>query len=337
MRRVFFSILSLFLAFTASAQYHQRIELTDNQTEPVEIPTDVCKIFVSRSPTSNDNVLNLTVDVENTDDRYYILLFGHGFDEKALKKAKPYSIRFDKTSYGVTSKNIIPIKDSRGEELVLIEPAGIRHTFYIERSEGKLEIALYLAEYKPKKFLSSEKLLIKKRVLFDIDIDVKLSEQADEELERLNEEYEELMEELKEKTFCPNSNHRPSLTEQITPYKNKIQEMLSAINDLKKKNKWRDRDEAYAPYKELKEKLEQIEYRKKDCGNDGPVPIPPHRCSYCNLSPSGAENQIERIYMQYDQGKITKSEAIRKAKAMRSCPKLAKTNNFDSYYNRIVK
>ena len=352
MKKHIMLLLLAFVATMASAQDdHKSVELSTNQSEPIEVEFDCCKLFLSTSSFDSKDYVSLSVEVNNTDD-YKILLFGHAFTEKDLKKQRP-SIRFDRTSYGATDKKLELCKSDEGDDILMIEPSSKRTLTFenVNTSGMKLKLPLYIAKYKPKKFLCKEKYLILRRSIITVDVRFQSQPENDDLYSQLEEKYNELMEDLDGKRFCPNRSHKPSLANQEQPFKDRITEMLEEISDLKTEKKWRDRTEAYKPYKELKEKLEGIRFIERDCGihgGGGGVPIPTHSCNYCNKSLSSVLNALQSAYRKLDTGASPSSvmpevEALHAAWTNGKCPlnKRKKgdsslSGQIDKYYSRIV-
>lgn len=346
-------LLSLICLFATAQDEYKRIELTEGQKDPVTIEFDYCKLYIYAGSARNGSSVNITMDVENNDN-HDIFLFGQSYDERTLKKQKP-SIRFHKNSGGI--KNIIPCEGCRGDEILRIEAGRKRSLNFENTNQAKLELPMYIAQHKLKKFLSSEKYIILQRNIITLNVEIIPENRTDETYEKLNSDYEELLEELSEKTFCPRSSHRPSLEKQEEEYKTKIEEMLDEIKDIKKKNRWRESSDEYQSYKELKEKLEEIDFKEYEkwcgeCHNSGGTGRiggrGVHQCSYCNKSLSDILSSLQRIYTRLDTG-TPKSSVMGEVNALhaawtRGCPNLSKkkredsgkSSQIDNYYNRIV-
>lgn len=342
--------LFLFCLFVSAQDEYKRIELKEGQKDPLELEFDYFKLYIYANSGRNGSEIGIIMDVENNDIKHDIFLFGHSYEEKFLKKQKP-SIRFHKNCGGI--KNIIPCEGCRGDEILRIEPGRKRNLSFENANHTKLELPLYIANHKLKKFLSSEKYIILQRSIITLDVEVIPENRIDETFEKLNTGYEDLLEELSEKTFCPRSTHQPSWEKQIEPYEKKKKQILDEITDIKRKNKWRDSSDEYQSYKELNEKVEKIDFDeyKKWCGKcGGPEPKPqPHHCSYCGWSLNSLLKSIERIYIKLDTG-TPKSSVMGEVNAMynawtRGCPYLSKkkrgdtsgkSRQIDNYYNRIA-
>jgi hypothetical protein len=286
--------------------------------------------------------------MENNDDKYDLFLFGHSYNEKDLKKQK---IRFHKKSRDI--KDIIPCEGCRGDEILKVESRKKRKLIFDHDNCSKIELPIYVAKHQPKKFLSSEKYVILERQTITLDVDFKSDDEVtDEDLLRLNSAYEDLLSELHREGICPRSTHNPSKERQLAPYKTKVQEILDNIKKIKQQHNWREKSEEYQKYKELKNKLDDIDFGKyeRDCGKCGARSglKPAHHCSYCNKSLSDVLNTLQRIYQKIDTG-TPKSSVEGEANALHKawtggCPNLSKKKrndtskksaNIDDYYRRI--
>lgn len=359
MKKQLLTLLLVLIAGMVSAQDdHKSVTLKPGAEYPETVLTEYCKLYLTANSSYTDKEVNLSVEVENTND-YYILLFGHAYTEKDLKKQRP-SIRFDRTSYGATSRNLLTCKGNRDEGIMQIEPSlkCVLNIDGVHAKGAKLELPLYVAKHKPKKFLRKEKYIIMKRAIVTLDIRIESEPEHDETLEQLNDRYDKLMADLKGKTFCPRSAHRPDLERQKEPYTKQIEEMLEEIADVKSTNKWKERTEAYKPYKELKEKLTDLRGLKEyeqwcgSCGSGRPTRVgksQSHSCNYCNKSLNEVRRFLERSYQRLQTG-TSKSSVMGTVDALHaawsgSCPNLkkrkqddtsGKSGQIDNYYNKIA-
>jgi hypothetical protein len=345
-RHLLLFLIAFIPLFLSAQDESKSIELNADDTEEVEAEFNICKLLVRLARTSDDEKYSLSVDVENTND-YYVMLFGHAYTEKDLKKLRP-SIRFDRTSYGGTSKNLMLCEGCRNDEIVQIEPSYKRTLVFEEVVDnGSVEVPIYIAKYKAKKFLSKEKFLIMKRAIVTLNLKINSRPAIDTDFPRISDSYDKLINDLSEKTFCPNSKHTPKLAKQKEPYEKRIQNLLNEIQTIKDRNDWRDKDEKYQPYKELKEKLEDIDLKEyeRTCSKhkkpNGGGDI--HQCEYCNMSASSALSTLRRAYQRLDQG-ASKSSVENEANRLMSCPNLKRKigaasagtlGGINDYYNRI--
>lgn len=344
-RHLLFFLIAFIPLFLSAQDESKSIELNADDTEEVETEFNSCKLHVRLARTSDEERYNISVDVENIND-YYIMLFGHAYTEKDLKKLRP-SIRFDRTSYGGTSKNLMLCEGCRNDEIVQIEPSYKRTLVFEDVVDNRtIEVPIYIAKYKAKKFLSREKFLIMKRAIVTLNLKITSRPAIDTDYPRISDSYDKLMKDLSRVSFCPSSKHTPKLDKQKAPYMERIENLLNEIQTIKERNDWRDRDEKYQPYKELKEKLEAIELsdHERTCSKHlKPDTNHYHRCDYCNMTADNALKTIRRCFQRLDQG-ANKSSVENEANRLMSCPELKKTiraagagisEGIADFYNRI--
>lgn len=349
------TLVLLFLCTTiiAVADEKKKVEITANQSQPVEVELNSnSKFYVSATKLVNTTEVTISVEVENMDDVHPLFIFGHAFTEKDLKSQKP-SIRFDKKSYGSTSRDLRICKSVDCDPVVQItsQQKGVFTFSGYVGGITPIELPMYMAKYPQKKNLSKGKYLIMQREIIYLDVEVK-DEEKDEtdDFDQLNDAYENLISELEEQTFCKNSKHAPSLLEQEQPYKDKIDDLKDAIADIKSANNWREREPKYKQYKELLEKLNAIDFKQyeKDCGGHIQI-VHSHSCSYDSWTPNQVLSSLVRIYQNLDNGKVKKSSAVESAKALqrawtnKDCPLSRKMSNAgntksqaEGYYDSII-
>ena len=91
-----FIILLLFTGLFIYADEQREVKLNDdNPQKTIEFVN--CIIFVSKGETDDDENTKVAIEIENKDESNVVILFGHAFYEKDLKKQSP-SIRFDKNT-----------------------------------------------------------------------------------------------------------------------------------------------------------------------------------------------------------------------------------------------
>lgn len=352
-KRNILSLLLTFVTMTISAQSTVgRVEISEDQSDPEEVSYDCCTLYVTSAKSRNPGEVSLIVEIENADQSdKSLLLFGESFTEKDLKKNTP-SIRFHKT-YGAMDKNVQIIDGIRGGNRWVEVKPGRKETLSFDNfSDSKLELPLYIAKYKPKGFLRKEKYMILEGAPLTLYVKV-IPDESDEpdDLEKLNKAYDDLMNDLEGKSFCPNKRHSPGFKEQIKPYKEKKENALEKIAEIRESNGWRENSKEYKPYKELKGKFENIDFNdyKRDCGRHGGSTPPLHQCAYCDWSIGSVQKSLENTYIKLTQGKVTKAKALSTANELKrawsgGCPNLKKkksakstmSNNIDRYYNSIA-
>ena len=356
MKRKFLFLICLCACVVASADERKSIDITPNQSAPVELNMGACKLYISASKDSGREEVRLSVEVENPSETHLLYLFNRSFAEKDLKKQKP-SIRFDKKLYN-GSHEIKTCKSEDGEDLILIPQSDKRILLFKgrENSVVSIELPLYITKYKKKGFLSSDKYLILQREI--VILEVKVKNDDEEVYKRINDAYEDLMEDLGRQTFCPNKKHDTSLSAQKKPFEDKIDELKDEISEIKSKNNWRERDADYKKYKDLLGKLNDINLKKyeRDCGqhvssNRGSrtrdkisTPAPVIQSPKSSMSADQVLSSMVQIYRQLDNGDIDKSAAARKAKSLKgtwdsgvsSSADASTKRKVERYYDSIV-
>lgn len=300
-KTLIFMALFLFAAITTYADEQQRVKL-DNEHTKEQIRFGNCNIFVTKVDSDDEGNSKVTVEIENLDETHVIILFGHAFPEKELKKQSP-SITFDKKFSGTKGhRNIDTYSEARN--VIFIEPSDTSMLPEIQVKSGEIQLCrlpLYIAKYKEKNFLGvsngRNKILLMEKLILELEIEVEVK--PDEDYLRLERECNDLIEDISKQTFCNNSKHRPSISRQEAPYKEKISKIKSEIDEIVTRNEWFTSDRGNQRYNVLKQKLDEIDFAKYegDCGiarNHGrPHPSPRHSCRYCNFS-------LQQIYHKLD-------------------------------------
>ena len=300
-KTLIFMALFLFAAITTYADEQQRVKL-DNEHTKEQIRLGYCNIFVTKVDSDDEGNSKVTVEIENLDETNVIILFGHAYPEKELKKLSP-SITFDKNFPGTKGhRNIDTYSEARN--VIFIEPSEKSMLPEIQVKSGEIQLCrlpLYIAKYKEKSFLGvsngRNKILLMEKQILELEIEVEVK--TDEDYLRLEQECNDLIGDISKQTFCNNSKHRPSISRQEAPYKEKISKIIVEIDDIINRHNWYTSDKAYQRYNALKQKLDEIDFSKyeRDCGiarNHGrPHPSPRHSCRYCNFS-------LQQIYHKLD-------------------------------------
>lgn len=334
----------------------KNVTIKANEHFPREIVIDEsCRLQVSAARYQDG--VRISVTIENDNEEYPFFIFKRAFTEKDLKRQ---GIRFDKKSYSLNNRSLITCNSMDGDDAVQIDPAQ-SGTFMFHGDESNITdvtIPIYIAKYKNKK---KTKFLILQRnkIRLNVKIEAEPVSEDNDVFDRLQEAYKELIRDLQEQKFCPHSNHDSSLEEQEQPYREKMNKIKNEIGQIKTAHNWSDQDTAYIRYKELLCSLDKIDWSKYevDCGKHRrrrPTVSPQsstniHNCAYSTWTVDKVLKQLESLYKSLDHGKISKSEAEEKAKAMKrewsnkSCPLFnkmkadsSKKSRIDRCYNAIV-
>ena len=343
-KRLYIALLCAMQVFLIVAQDEQRrIDVVVNDKHPVEINFESCSLSISAFESGNSEVA-LSIDLKNNTSSHYILLCESDYTEKYLRKEK---IRFDKKSYGSTSRKALPCEGLENDGILRIGPSGnsILTINEITSEMKRCELPLYIAR---KTKISKKKLAVIRRVKIILNITIIPEKIVDEKYDVISQRCATLIEEISNISICTRSTHPISVQKQKEPYVDRIIEIKDEISEIKYVHHWSERDEEYQKYQKLILQLDNIEFNEKYCGKCGQA-VSSHRCEYCNKSPKEILDEVTRIYRKLDNGDMTKSEAIRRVEPLRKawnggCHKLKQkmssdTNNREKserYYNDIV-
>lgn len=297
MKRLLIFMSFLFFATIGSyADEQQRIKLDDEHVKE-QVRLGYCNIFVTKMDYDDDGNAKVSVEIENLDESNVIILFGHAYPEKELKRLSP-SITFDKTFPGTKGhRNIDTYSEARN--VIFIEPSGksLLPEIHVKNGEVQLcRLPLYIAKYREKSFWRASngrnKMLLLEKQILELEIEV-----VDEDYARLNGECNTLIEEISKQTFCNHPKHKPSLERQEAPYKTRIAKIKTEIDEIVNRHDWYTTDKDYKRYNALKQKLDAIDFSayEGDCGNSRNHRNSSirHNCKYCNLS-------LQQIYHKLD-------------------------------------
>lgn len=299
MKRLLIFMSFFFFAVIGSyADEQQRVKLDDGHTKE-QVRLGYCNIFVTKVDSDDDGNAKVTVEIENLDETNVIILFGHAYPEKELKKLSP-SITFDKNFPGTKGhRNIDTYREARN--VIFIEPSEKSMLPEIQVKSGEVQLCrlpLYIAKYKDKSVFGAStgrnKMLLMEKQILELEIEVEVK--PDEDYVRLEGECNSLIEEISKQTFCNNPKHKSSLGSQEAPYKTRIGKIETEIDEIVNRHNWYTSDRGYQRYNALKQKLDAIDFTayEGDCGKHRIIPPRPrHSCKYCNSS-------LQQIYHKLD-------------------------------------
>lgn len=340
-----FIALFLYVGLFVHADNQIDVKLNDDNTEKI-IEFVNCNLCVSKAGIDNNGNTKINIEIENRDKTNVVILFGRSYPENELKKQTP-SIRFDKKSYGKTNRNIETIKE--GREVIIIDPTekkSLQGILVEKNKKYSCILPFYVAKYKPKNFWTgsngSNKLMISRKEILELVIEVELKPDLD--YERLVRECRELKDEIEKLTFYSDNNHKPSLEEQESPYRNKIANIISEIDLIVNKNldKWYNnyQDKKIKEYDSLKQSLNAIKFNEVDCGKPHPVkPDKIHKCKYCNLSPQQIYHKLDDFYKKIytsNNKKATKNSVISDVNLLYNCKKHSGVWKKSEYKSKII-
>lgn len=346
MKKLLIFVTFFFLAALSTfADEQRKIKLDDGHTKE-QVRLGYCNVFVTRADIDDDGNAKVTVEIENLDESNVIILFGHAYPEKELKKLSP-SITFDKNFPGTKGqRNLDTYKEARN--VLFIEPSEkiMLPEISVRSAETQLcRLPLYIAKYKDKKFLGTttrtNKLLLLEKQILELEIEVEVK--PDEDFIRLEKECNDLMEDISKQTFCTNSKHKPSLERQEAPYKEKIGKIKSEIDEIISRHNWYTSDRGYQRYNGIKQKLDAINFSsyEGDCGKkhggNKPTPIP--GCKYCKLTPQQIYHKLDDYYKKIyssNNRKAAKDAVMSDVNLLYSCGKHSPVWKNSDYKSKII-
>ena len=328
-RRLYIALLCAMQMLFAVAQDEQRsIDVVVNDSQPVEIDFEACRLSVSAIE-SGDFGVSLSIDLKNNTSNY-IFLFERDYTEKALRKEK---IRFDKKSYGSTSRRTLACEGVNDDEMLRIEPSGnsILTIDGITNDVKRCELPLYIARSKK---ICKKKFVIMRRVKVILNVTIIPETVIDDKYESISQRCAILIDDIANTSICTRPTHPISVDRQKMDFVSRIVAIKEQISEVKSAHRWDERDEEYQKYKELIAQLDNIEFNEAYCGQCGQARSS-HKCKYCNMSSGKVVDEAQRIFTNLDNGDITKSDAIRNIEQLRKawtggCPKLKQRVNSDS-------
>ena len=346
MKKLLIFVTFFFLAAISTfADEQKKVKLDDGHTKE-QVRLGYCNVFVTRADIDDDGNAKVTVEIENLDESNVIILFGHAYPEKELKKLSP-SITFDKNFPGTKGqRNIDTYKEARN--VLFIEPSEkiMLPEISVRSAETQLcRLPLYIAKYKDKKFLGTttrtNKMLLLEKQILELEIEVEVK--PDEDFIRLEKECNDLIEDISKQTFCTNSKHKPSLERQEAPYKEKIGKIKSEIDEIISRHNWYTSDRGYQRYNGIKQKLDAINFSsyEGDCGkkHGGNKPTPTPGCKYCKLTPQQIYHKLDDYYKKIyssNNRKAAKDAVMSDVNLLYSCGKHSPVWKNSDYKSKII-
>lgn len=344
MKKILIFIASFFLSVIAANADEQRKVKLDDEHSKDTIHFSYCNLFVKVVEIDDDDNAKVTIDIENLDESNVIILFGHAYPEKELKRLSP-SITFDKKFPGTKGqRNIDTYREARN--VVFIDPSEKITLPKIQTKGGEVQICrfpLYFAKYKGS---SGKKLLLLEKQIIELEIEVEVK--PDEDFIRLDKESNDLIEKISKQTFCTNPKHKVSLEKQEASYRDSINILISEIERIL--DSFYQTDKKYKKYNEIKQKLEEVDFSRYegDCENPKNHISPRrHSCKYCNLSLQQIFHKLEDYYKKIYTRKATKDAVMTDVNLLyrcctdTNCTKHSSWNKSEykakitNYYNRI--
>lgn len=288
MKKLIFMALLLIAAVSAHADEQRKVKLNSyNSKETVRLA--FCNFFVTKNYSNDDGSSTISIEIENLDESNVIILFGHAYPEKDLKKLRP-SIRYDKNFPGNKGhRDLKTYQEAR--DVIFIEPSEKRLLPNLEVRDGEIRLCsfpLYIAKYQNKQ---RNKMLLLTREIIELEIETT----PDKDYVRLESICNTLVDSISKLSFCSNSKHKPSLAKQKESCQKRINQIKAEIDEIIARHNWDTNDKIYQKYYSIKMKLDSIDFSNlvRDCGKHRTNNVPSHRCKYCNLS-------LQQIYHKLD-------------------------------------
>lgn len=295
---------------------------------------------------ANGNNARVRVAIENitSDPPHAVLLFRNEMTEQVLKKGKP-KIEFEKTYPGKKGTRM-----ARGcrecNNSIDIIPATVTDTvFSIDvpfTSSKNFTLPLYEAKYKAKDLFRKGAYNINYKImeehLYDVHIEVAGWSEDDPTYIEIKDSVASFISSLKDKEFCYNKKHTPSLNEQQQPYQETKDSLINDItNILDTHSEWMSTDAPHKAYSLLLSELNKVNLNDMavDCGRHKAKPKS-HGCSYCSLSVQAVYQRLDDLYQQLYAGKISKDQALKTAKGLYNCYQQNKKRKKDGSYGTKI-
>lgn len=301
--RNFWLMLLCLCSLASWADEQRKVTLDDSHAQEM-IKLAYANIFITKGETDANDRADIRIEIENLDETNVLLVFGHAFPEKELKKLSP-KITFDKQFGGTKGKRMIETFKYNNMQVSLVEPSDkfAASAFQVQVGETtNCRIPIYVAKYKGKN--KKNVILLEKQVL-ELELIVK----ADEDIIRLTEAYQALVAEVDTLVFCTDAKHQE---EQKQPYEERIEKMKAEIENIMSSRGWAESSANYQKYNDLKKQVEAIDLSAvptETCSQHRTV-ARGHSCKYDSYS-------LQEIYHKLDDyyKKIYNSSDRKAAKA----------------------
>jgi len=302
MKKTLLTIFCLLAVLTGRADEQKKVTLSnDNTKETVNL--SYANIFITlMNPDSDDEFGQVLIEIENLDEQKILALFNKPYKEKEVKKLSP-SFQYDKLFGGTKGKRIIdPYNLETGQD-VFIEPSNKVQLAAFNAPGGQemvVKLPIYLSKPKEgivERILGKEKLLLLRKQVIELDINVELKPSA--EYLGLVDECEKLKKDVNNAVFCTHRRHRPDVEGQKEPFKKRMEELTAKIDAAISAHGWTENDGGYQRFNAIKEDIAKINLDEQEgtCRQHkaGP-PAPAHQCGYCSLSLQQIYHKLDDLY-----------------------------------------
>lgn len=340
-KKIVFMLLFFFAVVGSYANEVRKVKLDNEHTEKTE-SFGFCNVSVTKKYSDENGNTLVEVEIDNIDGENIIVLFGHDYSERELKKL-PLSISLDSSIPGTKGERSIQVsKDVPGMQV--INPNEKKKLKIIEIKDGEersCRLPFYIARYNNKR---KTKIRLIEVVVEELIVEV---ESRDEDYIRLESECDSLIGEISKQTFCNHPRHRISLESQEAPYKTRIDKIKAEIEEIQPQKGF-SFDRGYQRYDDLKQKLDAIDFTayEGDCGNPRNHKSVPsrsrHSCKYCNSSLQQIYHYLDDYYKKIYNRKTTKESVMADVNLLykcctdSNCSKHASLWNSSEYKSKII-
>ena len=119
--RNFWLMLLCLCSLASWADEQRKVTLDDSHAQEM-IKLAYANIFITKGETDANDRADIRIEIENLDETNVLLVFGHAFPEKELKKLSP-KITFDKQFGGTKGKRMIETFKYNNMQVSLVEPS----------------------------------------------------------------------------------------------------------------------------------------------------------------------------------------------------------------------
>lgn len=204
---------------------------------------------------------------------------------------------FRKVDHGECVKEDYIVEHSDTVQIVCISVTDYQNK---ESIDTIINLPIYIADHKENRCLfgKRDKLIIDEKEYVELNIHVDLV-RCDEIYKSIKSSYEQLANEVANDVFCPHKEHKPSLQKKKEGYINRINKLRSEINNEKVLFNWREKDEAFKPFRQLLNNLQELEDQVNE-RKDGYCRT--HKqskgCRYCSKDVNSLIEELDKIYRE---------------------------------------
>lgn len=332
------------------------VNLSDDHAQ-VRNETDFCYITFCKGATDSDNKAPISIKIENTTEKFVLIVFGTPYNQKTLKSL---GFSFDKHFAG--DKGVIESCDKykfNDADIAPQDSTTLISSDMVAQEDGLLQFVLpiYIAQpCGPKKAPFSKYKLLESRKL-NITLHVDLGPDTFKELSKL---YDDLKSELDGKTFCTDARHKK---EQTAPYQQRIDDLKNQLQH-NRDSLWYNRNDKYKDFEQLINQLNGIQFNKEEAcplhikqsprqkpspkpksgPSPKPKPGPSPKPDNPTISLKDIAGQMNGVLTKQDNHKISHDAAVKQANRLLNKAKSSPEWGTSSYkktitdnYNRIIK